>query len=87
MSEEPFGVHAVHPNRNVLVIVQRQGGTQPPYEIAGHTRCMYCDHWCWLDVEVMKVILDAKATPVCVECSAGAINGVDGVRFGHARDL
>lgn len=84
VDHEVFGVHAVYPNPNVLVIVQRQGEILPDYEIAGHTRCHVCDTWCWLDVAVMKTILDAKATPVCAGCADGV---TEGGPIGNARDL
>ena len=77
---------AADPTRAV-VVEQIVPGTDPDYCVHGRTRCMRCDHWCWLSPDTFPIVSSGSATPLCVECAIVAGLHEKGTYLGRAGDL
>lgn len=62
-------------------------GEQPPYCVHGYTRCVKCQHWCWLGDKTHEVVASGRATPLCLTCANGLnIPASAAIRIGNATD-
>lgn len=75
-------------DRSRIVVVERISIFQEPeYHIHGKTRCLRCEHWCWLGNMTLKQVVEQKATPVCLECASVVIPMDDRrVQYGYVQD-
>jgi hypothetical protein len=64
-----FDIRLVETDPRVVILLERKvTGQLPGYPVHGEVRCQSCHITCWLDVHAMRVVLEGKATPQCIEC-------------------
>jgi hypothetical protein len=58
---------------------------KPKFVDTARTRCLWCDHWCWLGDNSMQLILSGQAAPMCFECGEKLLPG-NAVQVGRVKD-
>lgn len=60
----------VTPDLSRVAIVERLDEDRlPTYLVLAHTRCLWCQHWCWLGDNSLALIASGGASPMCEDCA------------------
>jgi hypothetical protein len=92
VSDEPlFGPEQpkylfVQPRLDRVACVERVvEDRRPAIRSTARTRCLWCDHWCWLGDKSTEMILSGGAAPMCHECAKELLPG-NAIPIGSIKD-